>query len=272
MTAAAAAPPRHHAHVIDSSLHQKPVSSRGDPHNPGTFAALLGAGGEGVVAVDEGLERRGLVLDVDGVAGRGHREVVRARVGKASGEVGLYTAMISRMSADPQNERVDRGPALDRKAIRTARDDARQIPGGIEERRRDRAGEDIAAHGTRRLVRVQPERPFKAPRPFRVRGKPRAAAAPVSTEPFAASKGSVYAFTVYAAGRGVYCDEFSTVTDASQRMPATIPPTMARTRESADLAWSFIAGLKWGETSFAVMIFVRKGADSASYTRLWRRG
>ena len=27
-------------------------------------------------------------------------------------------------------------------------------------------------------------------------------------------------------------------------------------------------GLKWGETSFAVMIFVRKGADSASYTRL----
>ena len=52
---------------------------------------------------------------------------------------------------------------------------------------------------------------------------------------------SVYAFTVYAAGRGVYCNEFSTVTDASQRKPAAIPPTMARASASADLAWGFIA-------------------------------
>ena len=58
------------------------------------------------------------------------------------------------------------------------------------------------------------------------------------------TKGSnppVYAFTVYAAGRGVVCDGVSTVTDASQRMPAAIPPTMARARESAVLAWGFIA-------------------------------
>ena len=58
------------------------------------------------------------------------------------------------------------------------------------------------------------------------------------------TKGSnppVYAFTVYAAGRGVVCDEGSTVTDASQRMPAAIPPTMARASASADLAWGFIA-------------------------------
>ena len=56
-------------------------------------------------------------------------------------------------------------------------------------------------------------------------------------------KGSatVYAFTIYAAGRGVYCDEFSTVTDASQRMPAAIPPTIVRARENADLTWGFIA-------------------------------
>ena len=52
---------------------------------------------------------------------------------------------------------------------------------------------------------------------------------------------SVYAFTVYAAGRGLVCVGVSTVTDASQRMPAAIPPTMARARESAVLAWSFIA-------------------------------
>ena len=37
------------------------------------------------------------------------------------------------------------------------------------------------------------------------------------------------------------CVEVSTVTDASQRMPAAIPPTIARARESADLAWGFIA-------------------------------
>ena len=51
-------------------------------------------------------------------------------------------------------------------------------------------------------------------------------------------KGSatVYAFTVYAAGRGLVCDEFSTHSDASQRMPTTIPPTMAMARESAVLA------------------------------------
>jgi len=48
-------------------------------------------------------------------------------------------------------------------------------------------------------------------------------------------------FTVYAAGRGVYCVGVSTVTDASQRKPAAIPPTMARARESAVLAWGFIA-------------------------------
>ena len=52
---------------------------------------------------------------------------------------------------------------------------------------------------------------------------------------------SVYAFTVYAAGRGLVCDEFSTHSDASQRKPAAIPPTMARARESAVLAWGFIA-------------------------------
>ena len=52
---------------------------------------------------------------------------------------------------------------------------------------------------------------------------------------------SVYAFTVYAAGRGLICDEFPAVTDASQRMPAAIPPTMARASASADLAWGFIA-------------------------------
>ena len=44
---------------------------------------------------------------------------------------------------------------------------------------------------------------------------------------------SVYAFTVYAAGRGLICDELSTHSDAVQRMPAAIPPTMARARESA---------------------------------------
>ena len=58
------------------------------------------------------------------------------------------------------------------------------------------------------------------------------------------TKGSnppVYAFTVYAAGRGLKCDEDSTFTDASQRMPAAIPPTMARARESADLSRLFIA-------------------------------
>ena len=58
------------------------------------------------------------------------------------------------------------------------------------------------------------------------------------------TKGSdppVYAFTVYAAGRGLACDEFSTHSDASQRMPAAIPPTMARARESAVLAWGLIA-------------------------------
>ena len=37
------------------------------------------------------------------------------------------------------------------------------------------------------------------------------------------------------------CVGVSTVTDASQRMPAAIPPTMARARESAVLAWGFIA-------------------------------
>ena len=37
------------------------------------------------------------------------------------------------------------------------------------------------------------------------------------------------------------CVEVSTVTDASQRMPAAIPPTIARARESADLVWLFIA-------------------------------
>ena len=51
----------------------------------------------------------------------------------------------------------------------------------------------------------------------------------------------VYVLTVYAAGRGVYCDEFSTHSDASQRKPAAIPPTIARARESAVLAWGFIA-------------------------------
>ena len=44
---------------------------------------------------------------------------------------------------------------------------------------------------------------------------------------------SAYVLTVYAATRGVYCDEFSTHSDASQRVPAAIPPTMARARESA---------------------------------------
>ena len=59
-----------------------------------------------------------------------------------------------------------------------------------------------------------------------------------------ASKGSdpsVCAFTVYAAGRGLNCVKVSTVTDASQRKPAAIPPTMARARESADLSRLFIA-------------------------------
>ena len=59
-----------------------------------------------------------------------------------------------------------------------------------------------------------------------------------------ASKGSdpsVYAFTVYAAGRGLVCDEFSTHSDASQRKPAAIPPTMARASASADLSRLFIA-------------------------------
>ena len=37
------------------------------------------------------------------------------------------------------------------------------------------------------------------------------------------------------------CAELSTHSDASQRMPAAIPPTIARARESAVLAWGFIA-------------------------------
>ena len=56
-----------------------------------------------------------------------------------------------------------------------------------------------------------------------------------------ASKGSATVFTVYAATRGLICVGVSTVTDASQRMPAAIPPTMARARESADLSRLFIA-------------------------------
>ena len=61
-----------------------------------------------------------------------------------------------------------------------------------------------------------------------------------------ASKGldpSVYVFTVYAAGRGVKCGEDSTFTDASQRMPAAIPPTIARARECAVLARFFMADI-----------------------------
>jgi hypothetical protein len=46
---------------------------------------------------------------------------------------------------------------------------------------------------------------------------------------------SVYAFTVYAAGRGLVCDEFSTHSDASRRKPPAIQPTIARASASADL-------------------------------------
>ena len=56
------------------------------------------------------------------------------------------------MSPDPQLERVHRDLAFHAQALRSARNNAGDVPVGVEACRRNHAGENISIYGTRRLV------------------------------------------------------------------------------------------------------------------------